>query len=64
MSRYETLLDEERKIQELMEGVSLDFDDALQYYVAKTENLTLVTLDANFARVKDIKVISPNDITI
>jgi len=35
----------------------LDFDDAYQYQVAKEKKLTLVTLDNDFKKVKDIKVI-------
>jgi predicted nucleic acid-binding protein len=36
---------------------NLDFDDAYLYQVAKERNLTLVNLDNDFRKVKDIKVI-------
>lgn len=36
---------------------NLDFDDAFQYGVAKENGLTIVTLDSDFKKVKDIKII-------
>lgn len=37
-------------------SMKLDFDDAYQYLIALEFNLTIVTLDSDFKRVKDVKV--------
>jgi predicted nucleic acid-binding protein len=59
---YTTTLQEEFEIAKSLPKTPLDFDDALQYYVAKKKNLSLVTLDRDFTVVKDIPVIAPEDI--
>lgn len=60
--RYETTTEEEWQISELLKRVELDFDDTVQYYVARKKNLALVTLDRDFQKIRDIKVISPEDL--
>ncbi len=62
LSRYETTLEEERKIFSLVGIHSLDFDDALQYFVAKKLDLSLVTLDKDFQKVIGIHVLAPGDL--
>jgi len=37
--------------------LSLDFDDAYQYGIAKHYGLKLATMDADFRKVKDIEII-------
>ena len=37
-------------------SMNLDFDDAYQYLVAQEFNLTIITLDSDFKRAKDVKV--------
>lgn len=59
----QTDTNEERQIVELAKSKNLDFDDALQYAVAKRENIsTIVSYDTDFdktdlERVKPEKVI-------
>ena len=60
--RYDTTLEEEAEIARLTQGLKLDFDDSLQYYVAKKEGLILVTLDRDFQKVSDIEVVSPKNL--
>lgn len=62
-SRYETTTEEELEIARLAPKLSLDFDDTLQYYVAKKRNLSLVTLDRDFRRIKDIPVLAPGEVS-
>lgn len=55
-----TSIIEEREVLEEMKATGLDFDDALQLYVAKKFNAKILTLDNDFNRVKNsIKIISP-----
>ena len=63
ISRYDTTTEEEAKINLLSRTLKLDFDDALQYYVAKKEKLTLVTLDRDFDKISDVKILRPQDLT-
>lgn len=42
---------------EAKENLKLDFDDAYQYCTAKIYGLSIVTMDRDFERVKDIKII-------
>jgi uncharacterized protein len=58
---YPTSLQEERDAIAAMERFSLDFDDALQYYVARTLHLELVSFDSDFNRT-DVKRIVPVDL--
>ncbi|MBF0491845.1 MAG: type II toxin-antitoxin system VapC family toxin [Deltaproteobacteria bacterium] len=59
---YATTLEEEIEILKLSPQLKLDFDDSLQYYIAKKKSLTLVTLDKDFRKIKDILVLSPKQI--
>lgn len=64
---YTTTLNEEIEIAKMtkktMMQKSLDFDDSLQYYVAKKQSLILVTLDKDFKNIKgDVVVATPADI--
>jgi len=59
---YETSLYEESEISALTQKISLDFDDTLQYYVAKKKELKLITLDDDFKHIRDIKVLHPENL--
>ena len=61
LSWYATTIEEELEVARLAPQVKLDFDDTLQYYVAKKKKLSLVTLDGDFKKVKDIAIISPKE---
>ncbi|MDP2721133.1 MAG: hypothetical protein Q8O72_00125, partial [Bacteroidales bacterium] len=58
---YSTILEEEKKISLLSHQGSMDFDDTLQYYVAKKNEFTLITLDSDFSSLTDIRVMSPDE---
>ena len=60
LDRYSTSTEDEAKICGVAPGLKLDFDDSLQYSVAKSKHLTLVTFDKDFLRVKGIKVLFPS----
>ena len=45
-----------KNIVGISNSMKLDFDDAYQYLIALEFNLTIVTLDSDFKRVKDVKV--------
>jgi predicted nucleic acid-binding protein len=49
-SAYESLIDNTSKVE-------LDFDDMYQYSIAKHFNLEIVTMDTDFKKVPDLKVI-------
>lgn len=53
---YPTSTREEREALTYAEQFSLDFDDALHYYVAKTLNLTLVSFDRDFDKTDTIRI--------
>ncbi len=55
---YQTSPQEEKDIAALANKIGLDFDDALQYYVARTLGAALVSFDKDFDRT-DIKRITP-----
>lgn len=59
---YATTIEEELEAAHLAPSLRLDFDDALQYYVAHKKKLTLVTLDRDFSKLHDIQVCSPRDL--
>lgn len=59
---YTTSLEEEMQAVSCLDSKGLDFDDALQYTVAKNHGLTLVTLDQDFNKIQDIPVYSPVDL--
>lgn len=58
---YSTTIAEEIEISDLTKSSRLDFDDSLQYYVARKKGLTLVTLDKDFAEIRDVRVVTPKD---
>ena len=45
------------KLVEAAEKFNLDFDDPYQYCVAKYYNATIVTMDNDFKKIDDIKVL-------
>ena len=49
-------------VARLNSQLGLDFDDSLQYYIAQKKRLSLVTLDRDFSKIKDVRVISPEKI--
>ena len=53
-------LRENREICAIAEAQGLDFDDGLQYFIAKKESLVLVTLDKDFKRARGIKTLYPD----
>ena len=53
---YDTSTIEEKNIVDLMETMPLDFDDALQYFVASQLRLTLVSFDSDFDRTRIMRV--------
>jgi predicted nucleic acid-binding protein len=55
---YQTTTDEERTIALLAPQVGLDFDDALQYHVAKILSVPLVSYDRDFDPT-DLKRLEP-----
>jgi len=58
ISSRTTLKDSElTRLSSAKNNFNLDFDDSYQYQVAKERNLTLITLDNDFKKVKDINVI-------
>lgn len=59
---YTTSLKEEIAVSALLSTLRLDYDDTLQYYVAKKKGLTLVTLNHDFDIIKDIPVSSPQSL--
>ncbi len=59
LDRYCTTTEEESKICRIASELKLDFDDALQYFVARSKRLTLVTFDRDFLKVKGIKILFP-----
>ncbi|MFO8132774.1 MAG: PIN domain-containing protein [Thermoplasmatota archaeon] len=46
-----------QELPAITEENGLDFDDAYQYMVAQTNNLHIVTMDRDFERVSDVKVV-------
>lgn len=44
------------KLSEVKENYNLDFDDAYQYQIARENGLTVVTMDSDFKRARDVKV--------
>ena len=45
-----------KKLIEAKINQNLDFDDAYQYSVEKTNDLTIVTLDQDFKNIQDIDI--------
>lgn len=61
LSVYETSLEDEMAVSMLMDKVKLDFDDALQYYLAKKLGVeAIVSYDRHFDKT-DIKRREPSE---
>lgn len=58
---YNTNFDEEIKIIQISRKYNFDFDDALQYYVAKNNNFQFISLDKDFDKT-DLKRIEPKEV--
>ena len=56
---YQTTPKEELETIQNISKFNLDFDDSLQYYVAKKVNATIVTYDTHFKKVPDIETFAP-----
>ncbi|AMM42226.1 twitching motility protein PilT [Candidatus Desulfofervidus auxilii] len=46
-----------REVVNVRKSLNLDFDDAYQYSVAKYYGLKVVTMDRDFERIKDLKIL-------
>ena len=57
--QYHTTPEEDLTIIQSIGHLQLDFDDALQYYVAKKFSATIITYDKHFRKLKDIKTSIP-----
>ncbi len=55
----DTNLEEDINIIEIIHETGLDFDDALQYLIAKNYNADIVSYDKHFDTIKDLRVIKP-----
>ena len=44
------------KLSETKENYHLDFDDAYQYQIARENGFTIVTMDSDFKRAREVKV--------
>jgi predicted nucleic acid-binding protein len=59
----DTTFEEEKQFLELSKSNNLDFDDALQYSVAKRENVeAIISFDTDFDST-DLKRVEPEDLT-
>lgn len=58
---YNTTFNEEKKIIQVSQKYNLDFDDALQYYVAKKNNFKFVSLDSDFDKT-GLQRVEPADV--
>jgi len=56
---YHTSLTEEREILDEMEKYKLDFDDAMQFYVARKLKADIITLDSDLQRLSGVNIIEP-----
>jgi predicted nucleic acid-binding protein len=61
LSVYDTSTIEEKSIIDLMKTIPLDFDDALQYYIATQLGLLLVSFDPDFDKT-DLSRVEPSAI--
>ena len=59
---YSTSLEDEIKVLEVMEKYNLDFDDALQAYVASIFGATVVSFDDDFDKLDFIERKTPADV--
>lgn len=62
LSVYSTKIEEEREAIEIISQEGLDFDDALQTYIARKLNTQIVSFDKHFDRVKGIRRVEPGEI--
>ncbi|MEW5768508.1 MAG: PIN domain-containing protein [bacterium] len=60
---FSTNLIDEIEVTKISRAAGLDFDDSLQYYVAKLLGLELVSFDKDFED-KGIKVLEPKNIVL
>ena len=58
---YQTELAEEKEIAGLTQTINLDFDDTLQYFVAKKLDAVLVSFDRDFDKT-DLKRVEPSQV--
>jgi predicted nucleic acid-binding protein len=58
---YQTELAEEKEIALLIQTINLDFDDTLQYFVAKKLDAVLVSFDRDFDKT-DLKRVEPSQV--
>jgi predicted nucleic acid-binding protein len=56
ISVYQTTLEEDLEIIDIMEQIHLDFDDANQYYIAKKFEAEIITFDNDFKIIEDLNV--------
>ena len=56
---YHTTPEEELLVIRSMSEIGLDFDDALQYHIAKKFNATIVTYDRHFKKISDLNIVAP-----
>jgi predicted nucleic acid-binding protein len=56
ISVYQTTLEEDLEIIDIMEQTHLDFDDANQYYIAKKFEAEIITFDNDFKVIEDLTV--------
>ncbi len=56
---FQTSIEDELAIVEDMPKLKLDFDDTLQYYVAKKFQATIVSYDKHFKKLNNIKLYTP-----
>ncbi len=56
---YNTSLLEDRQAIVEMERTKLDFDDAVQFCVARKLKATILTLDKHFRKLKEVTVLTP-----
>ena len=59
---YNTTPEEDIEALDLMKKTMLDFDDAIQFYIAKKLKGVLLTLDRHFDKITEVKVIKPWEI--
>ena len=61
LRRFDTTTLDELEALQLGKTATLDFDDAIQYFICKTHNLKIISFDRHFDN-KDIIRIEPKDV--
>lgn len=56
---FQTSVEGELAIIRSLSTLKLDFDDTLQYYVAKKFQATIISYDQHFQKLNDIKFLKP-----